>query len=150
MYHIPVNISIRKIFFSIVIFPVVLTWSSCQKKIHFLPSSQLPGVKGFVIVKTDKAHHYSFKIRLSKLEEASAIRVPKVNYIVWLESNQKAVKKMGKLSTYVHYVSKNLNATFETLTEIKPFRIFITEETVSATRNRETSVILTTEGFKIP
>jgi hypothetical protein len=133
-----------------VLFLVALTWSSCQKKIHFLPSSQVPGARGFVTVRTDKANNYSFKIKLSKLEEASVVRIPRVNYIVWMESHQQAIKKMGKLSTYIHYVSKNLNASFETLTELKPVRIFITAETAPVTQNRETSVILTTESFKIP
>lgn len=150
MCLITVRNSIRKARFIFVLFLVALTWSSCQKKIHFLPSSQVPGARGFVTVKIDKAHNYTFKIKLSKLEEASEVRTPKVNYIVCMESHQHAIKKMGKLSTYIHYVSKNLNASFETLTELKPVRIFITAETAPVTQNREASVILTTESFKIP
>ena len=107
---------------------VIFSFSACAKKISFQTSSVVPAARGSVKVKKDNNSNYRIQIKLFNLAEVKRLDPPKQAYVVWMESDQQAVKNMGQINSSNSMLSKTLKASFETVTAFKPIKIFITYE----------------------
>jgi hypothetical protein len=121
---------------------MILSFTSCTKKIVFLKSSVVPAAEGYVKVKTDKNNNYTIKINLSNLAEINRLQPAQKTYVVWMLTEEEMPENIGRIST-----SNNLNASFETVSSYKPVKIFITAEENERVQIPGDMVVLTTDVF---
>ncbi len=122
---------------------MVFALSSCSKKVPFEKSSVVPAAEGNTSVKKDKNNNYVIKIHIKNLAEIERIQPPKESYVVWLETEKELAKNIGRISS-----SNRLNVSFETISTLKPTRIFITAEEDGSAQNPGSIVVLTTGRLK--
>jgi len=121
---------------------VALTMNSCTNKISFLTSSVVPAAEGQVTLKRDKNNNYVIQIEIRNLADIGRLQPPKNLYVVWMETDGGQARNVGGIVS-----SNNLRASFETISTIKPVRIFITAEADEKTQFPGPMVVLTTNRF---
>jgi hypothetical protein len=121
--------------------------SSCTTKVNFLKSSVVPAAKGSVKVTKDGNNNYKIKVQISNLAESTQLSPPKSVYVVWLMSEDKAIKNIGQIVSGAGFMSKNLKAGFETISSIKPSKIFLTAENDPGLQYPFSEVVITTGDF---
>ena len=124
----------------------IFLFVSCTRKIAFQASSIVPGAEGTVKVKKDNNSNYTIHVELSNLAGPSKLEPPMKTYVIWMETEQEPVKNIGQINSSSSFLSKRLKASFETVSSIKPTRIFITAENDGTIQYPGTQ-ILTTIGF---
>ncbi len=134
---------ISSIFIAIVLFSA----TSCAKKISFLTSSVVPAAQGYVKVKNDNNKNYAISVHLTDLAEVGRLQPAKQTYVVWMETNEEATKNIGQIKSSTGFLSKQLKASFETVSSIRPIKIFITAEDDATTQYPGTQVVLSTDKF---
>ena len=118
---------------------MVFALNSCAKKVPFQKSSVVPAAEGNTTVKKDKNNNYVIKIHIKNLAEIDRIQPAKESYVVWVETERELTKNIGRISS-----SNRLNVSFETLSTLKPTRIFITAEKDGSAQYPGSMVVLTT------
>lgn len=141
------NPSFKKYLSGVLIIAMMLLFNSCARKTTFQTSSVVPAARGSVKVKKDNNNNYGIKIKLTGLAEADRLGSSKKVYVVWLESDNHAIKNLGRINSSSSLLSKKLKASFETVTPFKPIKIFITAEDQADVTYPGTQVILTTSNF---
>ena len=134
----------KNIFWFGVLLTGIFFFSSCAKKINFLNSAVAPAARGDVKIKKDGNNNYNIKIQLLDLAESNRLQPPKNTYVVWLESDNSYVKNIGQIKSGINFLAKKLKASFETVSTVKPTRIFITAEDDGSVQYPGTVVVLTT------
>jgi hypothetical protein len=132
---------------SIVAAMLVIMLGSCATKAVFLSSAVVPAAKGDVKVKKDGNNNYSVKLQISNLAESSQLTPPKKAYIVWLVGTDQRIHNIGLINSSSGFWSKNLKASFETVSSFKPTRIFLTAENEENVNYPRSEVVLTTADF---
>ncbi len=128
---------------------VSLSISSCSTKTAFLTSSVIPAAQGTVQLKKDNNNNYLISIELSNLAPSTRLTPPSKAYIVWLLTPDNMNRNLGQINTSTNFMSKKLNAKFETVSGIKPTKIYITAENDVTVENPSyNSLILTTDFLK--
>jgi len=140
--------NLKKVLFGIFIAALLISLNSCSKKIAFLPSSVVPAAEGQVKVKTDNNKNRAIEIEIVNLAKPQNLQPPKQMYIVWMETDRGENKNLGQIKTSTGTFSKNLKATFNTVTSYQPVRIFITAENDSKAEYPSRERVLTTNQFK--
>ena len=115
----------KKIGLAILATSLVLVFNSCAQKVSFLNSSVVPAARGDVKVKKDNNSNYHIEVRLSNLAEVNRLEPARQSYVVWMESGQEKAKNIGKINSSSSFLSKRLKASFETVSAVKPNKIFI-------------------------
>lgn len=115
---------------------------SCTKKILFLTSQVVPAAEGQVTVKNDKNNNYNIQMQITNLADISRLQPEKKSYIVWMETGDNLAKNIGRISS-----SNNLKVSFETVSTMRPNKIFITAEEDETTQYPGSMVVLTTDRF---
>jgi hypothetical protein len=134
-------------FFSFVFLVTVLTLCSCAKKIRFQNSPVVPAAHGTVKVKKDNNNNYSISIHITDLAEADRLTPPRRIYIVWMDAKDVLSKNIGQIGSSGNLLSSRKKSSFQTVSPIKPYRIFITAEDDANTMYPGTQVILATDIF---
>lgn len=132
------------IFLSIVL---MYALASCSKKIDFLTSSVVPAARGYVKVSNDKNKNYVVQVHLLDLAEVQRLQPSKQTYIIWLITEEEVSKNIGQLKSSTGNMSKQLKASFETVSSFKPTKIFITAEDDPSAQYPGTQVVLSTDKF---
>jgi hypothetical protein len=126
---------------------LLFSLNSCAKKVAFLTSSVVPAARGQVTVKKDDNKNYAIKIKINGLAEVNRLEPSKNAYVVWMENDESMVKNIGRINSDSKLLSSKLKASFETVTAIKPTKIFITAEDNSDTQYPGTQFVLETKRF---
>ncbi|UTA66894.1 MULTISPECIES: hypothetical protein [Emticicia] len=126
---------------------LAVSMSSCTKKIAFLNSSVVPAARGYVEIKSDKNKNNVIQIHLTNLAEVQRLQPARQTYIVWMKTDQELTKNMGQIKSSGNMMSKQLKATFETVTSFRPVLVFITAEDDPNTQYAGGQVVLTTNNF---
>lgn len=121
--------------------------SSCAKKAIFLNSTVVPAAKGTVKIKKDKNKNYVIKVQIMNLAEPSRLQPPKAIYVVWMVSDNLNPKNIGQIKSSSNFMSSKLTAYFETVSAVKPNKIFITAEDDANIQYPVSQIILTTGSF---
>lgn len=128
---------------------VIFSFGSCVTTTRFATSAITPAAEGTIKVKKDANKNYVIKIQISNLAESSRLTPPSNAYVVWLVTNDNMTKNVGQIKSSTGFLSKSLNATFETVSTLKPIKIFITAENDASVQYPLSSdFILTTEYMK--
>jgi hypothetical protein len=120
--------------------------ASCSQKIAFQSSSVVPAAEGTVKIKKDNNENYTIKIELINLTTPDRLQPPMNTYVVWMESDQAYVKNIGQINSSTNFLSNRLKSSFETVSSIKPTKIFITAEN-DGTVQYPGTLVLTTASF---
>ena len=121
--------------------------SSCATKATFVNSSVVPAAEGNVKVKKDKNKNYLVKVQLKNLAPSSRLQPSKSTYVVWMMSNDNTTKNIGQIVSASSLLSNALQGSLETVTTLKPVKIFITAEDNANTEFPDSKVVLTTNFF---
>ncbi len=119
---------------------MVFTINSCTKKAHFLQSSVVPAAEGDVKIKRDRNDNYVLKMEIKNLAEIDRLQPPKNHYVVWMETDRGTTRNVGLITS-----SSRHKVSFETVSTLKPTRIFITAEDDGDVQYPGSMVVLTTE-----
>ena len=122
---------------------LIFLFESCARKISFQNSSIVPAAEGTVKVKKDNNNNYTIHVELSNLAEPKRLEPAMKTYVVWMETDQERVKNIGQINSSTSLLSKRLKASFETVSAIKPTKIFITAEDDGTVQYPGTQVLST-------
>lgn len=125
----------------------IFSMSSCAVKTHFLTSKIVPAAQGTVQVKVDNNKNYVIKIEISNLSPSTRLTPPSNAYVVWSVGNDNSAKNLGQLNSSDNFMSKNLNAKFETISGTKPVKIVITAENDPRVEYPSFSEVILTTDF---
>lgn len=126
---------------------MMLLFNSCARKTNFQTSSVVPAARGSVKVKKDDNNNYVIKMKMTGLAEAKRLEPAKQVYVVWMETDDHAIKNLGQINSNSSLLSKTLKASFETVSPFKPIKIFITAEDKADVAYPDTQVVLSTSNF---
>lgn len=131
------------IFLAIIVFVI----SSCAKKVNFQTSAVVPAARGYVKVKKDNNSNYAIKIQLYNLADVKRLESSRKTYVVWMETDEQSSKNIGQINSSSGMLSKTLKASFQSVSPVKPNRIFITSEDDGSTQYPGNEIILSTDKF---
>lgn len=126
---------------------VLLLAVSCTQKINFAVSSVVPAARGYVKIKKDNNQNYHLHVHVTQLAEVSRLQQEQQTYVVWMAAGANEVRNIGKISSDQSVFGGKLKAIFETVSAIKPTKIFITAEENALTQQPSGVLILTTDDF---
>lgn len=133
----------KLVLFLVLYFVLLLTFTSCSKKIQFENSNVVPAARGDVSVKKDKNNNYNIQMEVSYLAEPERLQPPKKYYVVWLSSSDNQIPlNIGQIVG-----TSKLHVKFESVSSSKPKRIFITAEDDASTQYPGQYVVLETDKF---
>ena len=138
---------LNKIFSGIILILFFFSLNACAKKHHFLTSSTVPAARGYVKINQDKNKNFDIQINLSGLAEVQRLQPVKQGYVVWMVSQENVAKNIGRLISSNSLFSKALKASFESVSPLKPIKIFITAEEDINIQYPAGLNILTTDQF---
>lgn len=81
------------------------------------------------------------------MAEPSRLQPPKASYVVWMVSDNSNPKNIGQIKSSSNFMSSKLTAYFETVSSVKPTKIFITAEDDANIQYPVSQIILTTGSF---
>lgn len=136
-----------KIFISLIVMMFILVFTSCSKKVAFQTSSIVPAARGDVKIKKDENKNYRIQIKLENLAEVNRLEPSKSVYVVWMETDGARVKNIGKIKSDSKFLSSKLKASFETVSPLKPTKIFITAEDSADIQFPGMQLIMETRNF---
>ena len=121
---------------------MLFVFSSCSKNISFLTSSVVPAAEGKITVKNDKNNNYNIKMQITNLANIERLQPAKKSYVVWMETMDNLPKNIGRISS-----SNKLKVDFNTVSTMRPTKIFITAEEDETSQYPGSMVVLTTDSF---
>jgi len=121
---------------------MLFVFSSCAKKITFLTSSVVPAAEGQISVKNDKNNNYNIQMEITNLADIERLQPARKSYVVWMETVDNLPKNIGRISS-----SNKLKVSFETVSSMRPIKIFITAEEDETSQYPGSMVVLTTDRF---
>ena len=138
---------LKIVFLGVLAITMPILLGSCSHKMSFMTSVVVPAARGTLSYKKDANSNYVIKIQLSNLAEATRLTPPKEAYVVWMVTDNDVIKNLGQINSSTKLLSKNLKASFETVSSSKPSRIFITAEEHGNVQFPNLQVILETASF---
>lgn len=126
---------------------IAFSLSACSKKISFLTSSVVPAARGYVNIKTDNNKNNSIEVHVTELAEVQRLQPARQTYVVWMLTDQDVTKNIGQIKSSSGMMSKQLKASFETVSSFKPVKIFITAEDDADIQYPGSQIILETGKF---
>ena len=127
-------------------FLMIFAISSCAQKIRFNNSSVVPAAEGTVKIKKDNNKNYSIDIDVIHLADPKRLSPSKELYVVWMETDNTMAKNIGLIKSSSSILSSTLRGAINTVSSVKPTKIFITAED-NADVQSPGEVILTTSSF---
>jgi hypothetical protein len=140
---------VKSIILGILVVIMIISFTSCSKKIPFSTSSVVPAAKGYVKVKSDKNKNFVIKLKVTDLAEVERLGTSKLTYVAWIETDQGDMKNLGQLNSSTSFLSKRHRASLKTISSFTPIKIFITSEYDINVEFPGNQVVLTTEKFTV-
>ena len=147
MATLKLNTLTNKVFLGVFALLILLSVNVSAKKVKFLTSTVVPAARGYVKINRDKNLNYVISISISNLAEVYRLEPSKLTYVVWLITEDEITMNMGKINSTTGFLSKKLKATFETVTSLKPVKIFITAEDDPSRQYPGMELVLSTSKF---
>jgi hypothetical protein len=99
--------------------------TSCNSN-HSLAGST--GARGDIKITAQKQDNYQIKIAVSNLAQPASLNPPKQTYVAWMITDNNMTKRLGQVKISNAVISRNLTASLETESFLKPTRVFLTAE----------------------
>ncbi len=126
---------------------LIVPVNACAQRVKFSKSVIVPAAQGVVLVKKDKNNNYLIKVNIDNLAAPERLTPSKQAYVLWMITEDNMPKNIGKIKVATKFLSTKLKASFETVSAIRPTRIFITAENDASIQYADYEVILTTNNF---
>lgn len=149
MNTIKINSTLIKICLSVFALVLIFSTEASAKKIKFLTSQVVPAARGYAKIKHDSNKNTVVAIKISNLSEVTRLDPSRLFYIVWMVTDEGITKNIGKIDSSSGFLSKQLKASFETVTSFQPMQFFITAENDASSQYPDSQVILTTGKFQL-
>jgi len=117
---------------------------SCAKKMSFERSTVVPGADGKVAITKDKNDNYTISVNTVNLPSSKNLNPAREVYVVWMEDQDKNVKKLGQLKPSTGLLSKAYKGELIAKSTSRPRRVFITAEDNGALEYPSDLTVLTT------
>lgn len=144
-----IHSGIKSILLLMVAAVMIFFVSSCATTNHFEASSILPAAEGVVKVKKDNNNNYRITINLVNMADPGRLNPPRETYVIWMEGDDNQTKNIGQIKSSSSILSKSLKGSFETVTSVKPRKIFITAENNASVQYPDnTNIVLSTNNLK--
>jgi hypothetical protein len=137
----------RYILPGLIVFLIISICSSCSKKVSFSENSMVPGARGSVKVKKDNNNNYGINVEVIHLAEPKRLPNPKDVYLVWMETKEKEIRKLGQLRVSDGLFSKAVKGSLHSMSPDRPVRVFITAEDHVNAEYPGNYVVLNTKTF---
>jgi hypothetical protein len=137
----------KNILSGVLIAILMLTITSCSKKMVFFNSTVVPAARGNVSVRKDKNLNYVIKVQINDLAEVVRLQGNKLTYVVWMIKDQEKIENIGQLKSEKTILFKKLKATLTTVSSSYPVKIFITAENDGGVQTPGSQVILSTDRY---
>ena len=125
---------------------IMFAITSCAQKIRFVNSSVVPAAEGTVKIKKDNNKNYSISIDVIHLADPKRLSPAREVYVVWMETDNGMAKNIGQIKSSSNIISSTLRGSINTVSPIKPTKVFITAEDTADVQSPG-DVILTTSSF---
>ncbi len=113
----------RKVYTICLTLALLCTVAYAAKKYPMTAAAMVPGARANVEISKDKNGNTSLKMKVQHLANLENL-TPRANaYVVWFRERGGDSANRGQLK-----MDKNLAATFETVTPLKSFDVFVTAE----------------------
>jgi len=142
-----ISVSTKQVFINAAIVISMCLLTSCTRKISFLTSPVVPAARGYVTIKKDKNKNNVIQLQITDLAEVQRLQPPRQTYVVWMVTGSDKEKNIGQINSSSSLLSKTLKASFETVSSIRPTKIFITAEDDGNIQFPSTQLVLSTDGF---
>lgn len=126
---------------------LIISMSSCARKISFGTSTVVPAAEGRVKIKNDKNKNHSVEVSIKNLAEPQRLQPSRKTYVVWMDTEKNGVKNIGQLNASSGLFSSTLKASLSTVTPFDPTRFFITAEDDGTIQYPGAQVVLSTDRF---
>jgi hypothetical protein len=113
----------RKLYTICLTFALFCTVAYAAKKYPMTASSIVPAARGEVEISKDKNGNTRLKMTVQHLANLENLTPRASAYVIWLQERGGNSENQGQLK-----MDKNLKATFETVTTLKSFDVFVTAE----------------------
>ena len=113
----------RKLYTICLMFALICTVGYAAKKYPMTAASIVPGARAEVAVSKDKNGNTRLKMTVQHLANLENLTPRASAYVIWLQERSGNCENQGQLK-----MDKNLKATFETVTPLKSFDVFVTAE----------------------
>jgi hypothetical protein len=104
-------------------FALLCTMAFAAKKYPMTVASVVPGARAEVAIGKDKNGNTKLQMRVQRLANLENLTPREGAYVVWFQERGKSSENQGQLK-----MDKNLNASFQTVTPLKSFDVFVTAE----------------------
>jgi len=118
----------NRIFGFFMVFIFILGLGSCSTKITFPVSNVVPAAEPDASVKKSKEGDYVVQLDVNNLALPERLSPPKKHYLVWVDTENQGVKKLGEISNNSGIFRNRGRASFEESTLFKPTLIMVTAE----------------------
>lgn len=102
----------------------IASLEACTPKMTFTNSTIAPAATGTIRVKKDKNANYIVNVDVANLAPSKNLDPPKAIYLVWMESNDRSVRKLGQINPSGKALEAKLTAT----AVANPDAVFISAE----------------------
>ncbi|MGA2260843.1 MAG: hypothetical protein ABSH28_05345 [Acidobacteriota bacterium] len=113
----------RKLYTICLTFALLCTVAYAAKKYPMTAASIVPGARGEVEISKDKNGNTRLKMTVQHLANLANLTPRATAYVVWFQERGGNSENQGQLK-----MDKNLMATFETVTPLESFDVFVTAE----------------------
>jgi hypothetical protein len=113
----------RKLYTICLTCALLCTVAYAAKKYPMTAASIVPGARGDVEINSDNNGNTRVKMTVQHLANLENLTPRASAYVVWFQERGGTAENHGQLK-----MDKNLNATFETVTPLKSFDVFVTAE----------------------
>lgn len=120
---------------------LTISLNACSSKMTFGNSVVAPAATGNVNVKKDKNKNYVMKVNVRNLANPKSLTPSKNTYLVWMETKDNSVKKLGQMMPSGKALQADLSATNVS----EPNYIFITAEDNADISFPAGDIVLTTK-----
>lgn len=132
--------------FGVVVLLIVITLTSCARKLNFGTSAVVPAAEGGVKIKTDANNNNAIAVFVKHLALSNRLTPPKQTYVVWMITSENVTKNIGQLNSSSGFLSKAYKASLNTVTAFKPVSFFITAEDDPTVTHPSAPVIMKTDN----
>ena len=118
----------RKVHIAISVFFLSILFGACAKKMNFERSTVVPGADGKVAVTKDRNDNYTISVNTVNLPSSKNLTPSREVYVVWMEDENKNVKKLGQIKPTTGLLSKAYKGELIAKSTSRPRKVFITAE----------------------
>ncbi|MDN3686487.1 hypothetical protein [Cyclobacterium jeungdonense] len=128
---------------------LIFSFAACSTKITFPVSRVVPAAEPEAKVSKTKEGTYDISLNVSNLALPERLSPPKKFYMVWIDTPDQGIKKLGEIANNSGIFRNRGKAAFEASTLYRPNMILVTAENSLEVAYPGSHVVLKSRRFEI-